>query len=129
MEVFRHHIYEYKKGLRRMILHTAPSCERELMEAKLRSLAIAYFIMPVAPSKINVFFGDSDCVRVIRSFNIESLSSLTREQDFILGALLGYDLKLQSRRFLSRIEAASTIQRRHEKEECIDLREELVYDT
>jgi hypothetical protein len=38
MDVFLHHIYEYKKGLRRMVLHTAPAKQREMISRKLDSL-------------------------------------------------------------------------------------------
>jgi hypothetical protein len=106
MEVFQHHLYEYRKGLRRMVLHTAPCACRHEIEEKLRSCGIHYHIAPVTSSKINVFFGDADCVDVIRSFGVDCLSHLTHEQDFILGALLGYDLILQSKRYLERRDAS-----------------------
>ena len=36
MEVFIHHIYEYEKGLRSLILHTTSATNREKIEAKLK---------------------------------------------------------------------------------------------
>ncbi len=102
MEVFLHHIYEYKKGLRRMVLHTAPSLYRERISKKLCSLNIVFLITDVNEKKINVFFGDPDCIDVIRSFGEEDLSKLTDEQDFILGTLLGYDITGQCRRYIKR---------------------------
>jgi len=102
MDVFLHHIYEYKKGLRRMVLHTAPSLDRANIARKLDGLEINYIILGVNESKINVFFGDSWCIGVIRSFAHLDLSRLTDEQDFILGTLLGYDTVIQCRRYLQR---------------------------
>jgi len=102
MEIFLHHIYEYKKGLRRMVLHTAPLVQRNLIEKKLKSQDISYLIIPVNSTKINVFFGDPHCVNIIRTFGDVNLSQLSDEQDFILGTLLGYDLVLQCKRYLKR---------------------------
>ncbi len=117
MEVFRHHIYEYKKGLRRMVLYTAGAGELPTIERKLQTLSIDYCILPVTETKVNVFFGDESCIEVIRSFNIRSLSHLTHEQDFILGALLGYDLQVQCRRYLGRTSAQRRIKKAHDLEQ------------
>lgn len=102
MDVFLHHIYEYKKGLRRMVLHTAPASERYAITQKLDTLEIDYIISAVNDMKFNVFFGDPWCIGVIRSFEHLNLSRLTDEQDFILGTLLGYDIAIQCRRYLQR---------------------------
>ncbi|MBN1603713.1 MAG: DUF2023 family protein [Chitinispirillaceae bacterium] len=102
MKVFLHHIYEYKKRLRRMVLHTAPSVYKERIAQKLRTLDIGYLITKVNEKKINVFFGDTDCIQVIRSFGEPDLSKLTDEQDFILGTLLGYDISGQCKRYIKR---------------------------
>ena len=123
MEVFRHHIYEYKKGLRRMVLYTASVDQQEVIEQKLLNQGIEYLIIPVTKAKINVFFGDAACIHVIRSFNIRSLSHLTHEQDFILGTLLGYDLKIQCERYLGRIAASQRIQEAHRLEQTNNGRE------
>ena len=42
MEVFRHHIYEFKKGLRNLILHTAPLSDVPEIERSLQAQGIAY---------------------------------------------------------------------------------------
>ena len=85
-----------------MVLHTAPSLARANIARKLDRLEINYIISGVNESKINVFFGDSWCIGVIRSFAHLDLSRLTDEQDFILGTLLGYDTVIQCRRYLQR---------------------------
>lgn len=86
-----------------MVLHTAKHADKEKIIRKLESNAISYLIMDVNITKINVFFGDTDCVDVIRSFGEFHLSKLSDEQDFILGALLGYDIAAQCRRYLERL--------------------------
>ena len=57
MNVFGHHLYEYKKGLRRLVLHTTRSEYREQIISKLEKRHIAYIIHDVTADKINVFFG------------------------------------------------------------------------
>ncbi|UDQ97854.1 DUF2023 family protein [Lentisphaerota bacterium WC36G] len=100
MKVFIHHIYEYQKGLRNLILHTAPIDYQEQIKAKLERNKIAYHIEQINSSKINVFFGAPECVAVVKEINKKFLNEYTPEEDFILGTMLGYDRKLQCSRFL-----------------------------
>ncbi len=114
MTVFTHHIYEYKKGLRNLVLHTMPVSARERVETKLDRLGIAYQIYPLCATRMNVFFGAPDCVEVVRTIGKPRLGDYTPEEDFILGTMLGYDRLLQCRRYLmeaneqARAEAAVT---------------------
>lgn len=109
MEVFNHHIYEYKKGLRRMVLYTTTEDKVMYVERKLRKQNIEYFLTYPGDRNINVFFGDTTCVKVIKSFNPSNLTTLTLEQDFILGAALGYDIKIQCERYLKRKERKEAV--------------------
>ncbi len=102
MKVFCHHLYEYKKGVRRMILHTMPAIRREWAVKKLQANGIAYYIDEVSAEKFNVFFGDEDCVKVVASFMNKPLHESSNEEDFIIGVLLGYDPVQQCRRYLKR---------------------------
>ncbi|MFV0346598.1 MAG: DUF2023 family protein [Bacteroidales bacterium] len=102
MEVLNHHIYEYKKGLRNLVLHTMSSEYLEQVENRLQKQNIEYLIQHISPKKINVFFGKKECVTIINSFNKKSLSQLSNEEDFMLGIMLGYDRIQQCERFLSR---------------------------
>ena len=105
MKVFRHHVYEYIKGLRDLILHTCPkSCMQEIVQL-LDRRGISYVIQPVSTEKINVFFGDTMCVEVIRSWGEVPLSDLSDEEDFILGIMLGYCRKKQCTRYIKRKQA------------------------
>jgi len=102
MKVFCHHLYEYKRGLRNLILHTTGKSNQEAVEKRLSSEGIAYIVSPVTENKINVFFGNSTCMEILASFPSLSLSGLTHEQDFILGIMLGYDRMMQCSRYVKR---------------------------
>lgn len=102
MRVFHHHIYEYKKGLRFLILHTMEAKYREHAERKLKKYGIAHIIKTVSEKKINVFFGAEECIEVLKVFGDKRMSQYSDEEDFILGIMLGYCRKQQCRRFLKR---------------------------
>ena len=101
-KVMAHLIYEYKKGLRQLALITIPTDNRHNAEQMLSAKGMDYIIQEVDKDKINIFFGDSRCLRIIESFNQSSLSKLSDEQDFMLGIMLGYDRAQQCERYLSR---------------------------
>ena len=88
MEVFIHHIYEYQKGIRNLILHTTDKKNIEIIKEKLNSENIDYIIYHLGKQRINVFFGAKECVEVIKNINKLSLTAYTPEEDFILGIML-----------------------------------------
>ncbi|MCI2426429.1 DUF2023 family protein [Candidatus Acetothermia bacterium] len=100
--IFAHNLYEYKKGLRNLVLYTTSSKEQLGIEATLKRLDVAYYIQKVNQTKINIFFGEPQCVEMIRSIGCRSLTELTAEEDFILGIMLGYDRLRQCERYLQR---------------------------
>jgi len=102
MEVFNHHLYEYEKGLRNLILYTAAPTELEYIEQRLNFRKVAFKIMTVSAERVNVFFGDSNAIRAVSHFVFKPLTELTDEEDFILGILLGYDRLKQCKRYLKR---------------------------
>ena len=99
LRVFHHHIYEYKKGIRNLILTTEKPKYRDSIENRLKNENIDYVIHEIPNGKINVYFGEKDCVNVVKTFN-PKLNELTAEQDFILGIMLGYDRVKQCERYL-----------------------------
>ena len=109
MKVFCHHIYEYKKGLRNLILHTMASTDTEAAVRKLEANNISYLIQPVTSTKVNVFFGAEECVEVIRCFCHKRLNELSPEEDFILGSLLGYNQVVQCSRYLKKKKEAPSL--------------------
>ncbi|EHH00748.1 DUF2023 family protein [Paraprevotella clara] len=102
MRVFANHIYEYKKGVRRMILFTVN--DRYVGEAvkRLKAEDIDFELQEVGNGRTNVFFGRSECIEVVRRMITRPLQQLSPEEDFILGALLGYDICMQCERFCKR---------------------------
>ena len=102
MKVFIHHIYEYEKGLRNLILHTTNTANKMEVIGKLEKRNISYKIYSVNENKINVFFGSIAAIDVVKTMNLEKLSTMSDEEDFILGIMLGYDRMKQCERFVLR---------------------------
>lgn len=104
LKVFLNHIYEYKKGVRKMVLYTMNRKYEEYAVARLKNEKIDYLIQRTGREQINLFFGREECLRAIRRIITRPLNHLTPEEDFILGAVLGYDLCAQCERYCARKE-------------------------
>lgn len=101
-KVLANHIYEYKKGVRHMVLFT---CNRRFEQqacARLCSQSIDYMVQPAGRTNVNVYFGRRECLDAIRLIITRPLNELTPEEDFILGTMLGYDLCAQCERYCER---------------------------
>lgn len=103
MKVFYHHVYEYRKGLRNLVLHTVDAKYQPFIEERLSQAGIAYEIYRLRKN-VNVFFGNEKCVEIIRRIGKHNLRDYTVEEDFILGTMLGYDRLGQCERYLQRSE-------------------------
>ena len=77
MEVFRHHIYEFQKGLRSLILHTAPASDVPEIVRTLEAHGIAYKLSYLSNGHVNVFFGNA------LDNAAEYLSTVDEEKRFI----------------------------------------------
>jgi hypothetical protein len=102
IKILHNHIYEYRKGIRTLILYTLNNRYSEQALRKLESRNIAYLVQKAGKNNINLYFGHPECLEIIRMFADRPLNRLTPEEDFILGALLGYDISQQCKRFCSR---------------------------
>ena len=102
MKVLMNHIYEYKKGVRQMVLFTFNERYEDYATARLKRQNISYILQPVGNDRINLFFGRKQCLEAIRLMVTRPLSQLTPEEDFILGAMLGYDICAQCERYCER---------------------------
>ena len=102
MKVLMNHIYEYKKGVRQMVLFTFNKRYEDYSTARLKRQNISYILQPVGNDRINLFFGRKQCLEAIRLMVTRPLSQLTPEEDFILGAMLGYDICAQCERYCER---------------------------
>lgn len=102
LKVFLNQVYEFKKGVRNMVLYTTNRKYETFAVNRLNSQHIAYCIQPIDSKRINLFFGHSECINAIRHMTSRPLNELTPEEDFILGAMLGYDICGQCRRYCAK---------------------------
>lgn len=102
MEIFNQFVYEYRKGIRDLILYTCNIEKLDKVEHLLKLQEIDYLIYFIGNEKINIFFGNSDCLEILKNFSLENLSELTDEEDFMLGIMLGYSRKEQYGRYLDK---------------------------
>ena len=101
-KVLCNHIYEFKKGVRNLVLHTMNIKYVDQAVTRLKNQNIDYVIQPAGDRSVNIFFGEPECLEAISSFIHKPLNMLSPEQDFMLGALLGYDICKQCKRFCQR---------------------------
>ncbi len=99
LRIFLNHIYEYKKGVRNMVLYTMSKEYEPFAIRRLENQNIPYMKQEVSDHKINLFFGKRECMDAIKLIINRPLNKLTPEEDFILGAMLGYDICQQCERF------------------------------
>ena len=102
MKVLVNHIYEFKKGVRRMVLFTFNKRYEQFAVTRLQHQNISYVIQPVGKDRLNLFFGKKECLAAIRLMITKPLCQLNPEEDFILGAMLGYDICAQCERYCER---------------------------
>ena len=102
MKVLMNHIYEFKKGVRQMILFTFNKKYETIALERLKRQNIDYIIQPVGNDRLNLFFGKKECMDAVRVMVTRPLNQLTPEEDFMLGALLGYDICAQCERYCER---------------------------
>ncbi len=102
LKVFAHQLYECRKGVRSMALCTL--CDDMLVIAlnKIKVANLSHFVYPVTNNKYNLFFGKKECIQMIELFCNKPLNKLSIEEDFMLGAILGYGMQEQCQRFLRR---------------------------
>ena len=91
MKVLMNHIYEYKKGVRQMVLFTMNKRYETFALQRLDHQNIPYVLQPAGKNTVNLYFGRRECLEAIRP-----------EEDFILGAMLGYDICAQCERYCER---------------------------
>lgn len=102
MNVFIHQLYECKKGVRCMALATIATKHLPLAQKKVMSANMSYYIQLVSEHKVNLFFGKKECINVVKKICNKPLNLLSPEEDFILGAILGYSICEQCNRYCLR---------------------------
>lgn len=98
------YIYEIKKGTKPCALVTLDKNRLEFAIKKIAKAGLFYFAQNIDENakiqKANLFFGERDTIKVLEKIITCDLDKLCREHDFMLGVLLGYDIKKQCERFL-----------------------------
>lgn len=102
IKLLMNYIYEYSKGVRNLILYTLNKSYEKDAEERLVSLDIPYIKQDAGINSFNLYFGKKECVNAIRLIVDKPLNLLSPEEDFILGALLGYDIRMQCERYCDR---------------------------
>ena len=72
LRVLSEHIYQYKKGVRNMVLYTFPERYQQQAIGKLERQGIDYLIQPVGNRRINLFFGRKECMDALAVHSINS---------------------------------------------------------
>ena len=85
-----------------MVLFTFNKKYEDFAIRRLESQNIKYVIQPVGNDRLNLYFGREECLNAIRMIVTRSLNLLTPEEDFMLGAMLGYDICSQCERYCKR---------------------------
>lgn len=99
LKVVMHLIYEFKKGIRNLVLCTlCPTCA-EIVKDRLDKQGIRYLVQRAGSRNVNLYFGASTCLDAVGNFIHKPLNRLTPEEDFMLGAMLGYDISMQCQRY------------------------------
>lgn len=100
--VFFHMMYELNKGLRNLALLTTTHENFELIKERIEKCRYEYIKEDLKSGYVNIFFGNEDCIEVLKKFDKKSLKDFTDEEDFILGVLLGYNVGQQCKRYINR---------------------------
>lgn len=102
MQVFSHCLYEFQKGVRQLVLLTLEIYELNNIITRLEKESVPYHFQYLKDKKANLYFGDEACVQVAKILSKKSLSELSVEEDFILGTMLGYDVRQQCSRYINK---------------------------
>lgn len=102
MELFSNLVYEYKKGVRDLVLYTCSKEQAIKYLSYLNKSGIKYLAVTVEGGKINLFFGSEKCLEILKTFSSLNLDEITPQEDFILGIMLGYSRTEQYKRILAK---------------------------
>jgi len=102
IKILGHLIYELQKGLRAMALYTLRPSEVPYAIKKIQMSDLDYVLSHVSEGTVNIFFGNTACINVARKLCDRPLNQLSAEEDFMIGAMLGYDIRQQCERYCQR---------------------------
>ena len=96
------YIYEIKKGTKPMALITIDNTLTDRFVDKIDKNKLSYIVIHL-DKKDNIFFGIKECIEIVSGFCDKDLSSLSAQEDFMLGIMLGYNRIEQCKRYLNKI--------------------------
>ena len=108
IKLLGHLIYELQKGMRAMALYTLRTSEVGFATKKISMSGLKFLVSPVSEDTANLFFGSEACLNVVNQICTRPLNQLSPEEDFMIGAMLGYDIRQQCERYTQRKSDANT---------------------
>ena len=66
LKVLMNHIYEFRKGVRQMVLFTCHKRYEAFARQRLEHMGIPYLVQPAGKQNLNLYFGRSECLDAIR---------------------------------------------------------------
>ena len=69
IKVFLNHIYEYKKGVRNMVLCTLNKCYEPIAVERLENQKICFIKQEASDRCVNLYFGKSECIETILGYD------------------------------------------------------------
>ena len=100
--IVNHSLYELDKGVRQLFMLTVSWADLPGVIARLSADRVDHYVHRLNDSRVNLFFGRAALVETVRRFVDKPLCELTPEEDFMLGAMLGYDIAGQCERYCKR---------------------------
>lgn len=89
--VLIHMLYELDKGIRYLALITVESENVDIFLQIISQRGYSMFMQRLTHNT-NIYFGSEATINVIKIIADKKLSETTPEEDFIIGACLGYDI-------------------------------------
>lgn len=78
LQVFLNYVYEYKKGVRNMVLCTLNRRYLAAAVARLDDQGICHFEQSANENNVNLYFGKPECIAAVRQFIVRPLSCRPR---------------------------------------------------
>lgn len=101
MKGLSNYIYEVQRGTKPMALVTMELGDENAAVSKIEKSGLSYATQKLE-GKVNIFFGQKPCIKIVEGFLGKKLCELTPQEDFMLGTMLGYCRIAQCERYLSK---------------------------
>lgn len=82
LQVFLNYVYEYKKGVRNMVLCTLNRRYLAAAVARLDDQGICHFEQSANENNVNLYFGKPECIAAVRQFIVRAAPSVVARGGF-----------------------------------------------